>query len=60
MSMWKVLVQEVDDSVIAVVVASSGLEKKKLEFQVVLNLGKQLSHFSLPGPTSCSNPAVIN
>ena len=36
MFIWKVLVQEVDDSVVAVVVSSSGLEKK-LEFQIVLS-----------------------
>ena len=36
MSMWKVLVQEVDDSVIAVVVASSGLEKKNLNSRLSL------------------------
>ena len=36
MFIWKVLVGEVDDSVVAVVVSSSGLEKK-LEFQIVLS-----------------------
>ena len=35
MFVWRVLVQEVNDSVIAVLVASSGL-KGKLEFQIVL------------------------